>query len=85
MVNVYKCRKAPSYLVILWRILVLGLPAGSTLGSAVKVRADLSPNGQHYPHVCATLAEDDDPTSRLTVEVSGKTEIREKRTVWLHT
>jgi hypothetical protein len=78
-------RVTPSYLVILWRTLVLGLPAGSTLGSVVKVRVDLSPEGQSHPHVCATLAEDDDPASRLAVEVSGETKTGEKRRLWLHT
>jgi hypothetical protein len=75
-VNTQNGRKTPNYLVLLWRTLVLRLPAGSTLGSAVKVRVDLSPEGQRHPHVCATLAEDDDPASRLAVEVSGETETR---------
>ena len=78
-------RKTPSYLVILWRTLVLGLPAGATLGSVVKVRVDLSPEGRRHPHVCATLAEDNDPASRLAVEVSGETETHEKRRLWLYT
>ena len=84
-IHIHPAAKPRTTLVILWCTLVLGLPAGATLGSIVKVRVDLSPEGQGHPHVCATLAEDDDPASRLAVEVSGETETREKRRFWLHT
>ena len=85
-VDTYTRRRInPFYSVILWRTLVLGLPAGATLGSVVKVRVDLSPEGRRHPHVCATLAEDNDPASRLAVEVSGETETHEKRRLWLYT
>jgi len=79
-------RKTPSYLVILSRTLVLGLPAGTTLGSVVKVRVDLSPEGQRHQNVCATLADgdDDDPASRLAVEVSGETETHDRRVLHGH-
>jgi hypothetical protein len=84
-VDTRTCRKTLGLSIILWRTLVLGLPKeASTLGSVVKVQVDLSPEGQCHPHVCTTLAEDDDPASRLAVVVSGETKTGGKWGFWLH-